>query len=55
MPDKLSSKAETSTTTRESYCKLDFWVIESVKDQKYDELFEIESELGRYSKFLIHD
>lgn len=48
MPDKLQNKAEASTTTRESYCKLDFWVVESVKDQKHDEHFEIESEIGRW-------
>ena len=49
MPDKIQNKAEASST-RESYCKLDFWVIESVKDQKHDELFEIESEIARYKR-----
>ena len=46
MPETIQNKAEASTTRR-SYCKLDFWVEESVRDQKHDDLFEMDAEIAR--------
>jgi hypothetical protein len=39
MPDNKSNLIET---------KLDYWIAESVKDQDFEEAFEIENELSRY-------
>jgi hypothetical protein len=38
MPDKKSAKSEN---------KSDFWLVESIKDNRFEEAYEIDSEISR--------
>ncbi len=39
MPDKKSTKSENN--------KLDYWLVESIKDDRFEEAYEIDSEISR--------